>query len=233
MFFFAVHSKATQERIVRGLRRTAERNRGVSDSTSRPTVRRFNSWRHSCYCFLTLAALDAGHHAAIAMIRSRSYELIVRLRLAREKAQGLQHLFAQSLRYVWLLLLGIALLVHAAPSGADESASSDRIATPNGVARLTGPSFHRAKLSVDGKLVFEGPGDVLELWRDYDVAGSDAVLFSSDCSGSGCGQRHFYFALLKRGSRPQVACTSVCGSSSRVSLTSRFGRMVMTPLRST
>jgi len=106
-----------------------------------------------------------------------------------------------------LRALGIALLVHAAPSGADELASSDRIATPNGVARLTGPSFHRAKLSVDGKLVFEGPGDVLELWRDYDVAGSDAVLFSSDCSGSGCGQRHFYFALLKRGSRPQVVTT--------------------------
>jgi hypothetical protein len=40
-------------------------------------------------------------------------ELMVRLRLAREKAHGLKHLFAQSLRYVWLLLLGIALLVSA------------------------------------------------------------------------------------------------------------------------
>lgn len=106
-----------------------------------------------------------------------------------------------------LRTLAVAALVHAGLCGASAPVSTEHIATRNGVVRVTGPSYHRNFLAIDGKRVFAGPDDVMELWRTYQVGGSDAVLFSSDCSGSTCGQRHFYFLLMKRGRKPLVVTT--------------------------
>lgn len=106
-----------------------------------------------------------------------------------------------------LRTLAVATLVHAGLCGATAPVSSEQIATRNGVVRVTGPSYHRDLLAIDGKRVFAGPDDAMELWRAYPVGASDAVLFSTDCSGSTCGQRHFYFLLMKRGSKPLVVTT--------------------------
>ena len=103
-----------------------------------------------------------------------------------------------------LQALGLAALLHAGLSVADEPVAGERIQTRNGVLQVAGLSGHRDYLMVDGKRVFAGPDDFMELWHDYRVGAADAVLFSTDCSGSGCGQRHFYYLLLRRGSRPAV-----------------------------
>ncbi len=109
---------------------------------------------------------------------------------------------------ITLRALAVATLVHASLCVAAEILATDRLATPNGLVRVTGPLEHRDFLSVDGKQVFAGLDDAMELWHDYRVSDSDAVLFSTDCSGSSCGQRHFYFVLLKRGRKPLVVTTS-------------------------
>ncbi len=107
-----------------------------------------------------------------------------------------------------LRALVAATLVQAGTCGAaDDPVSTDRLATRNGIVRVTGPSCHHDLLAVDGQPVFAGPGDFMALWRDYRTGASDAVLFSTDCSGSTCGQRHFYFVLLERGSKPRVVTT--------------------------
>lgn len=103
--------------------------------------------------------------------------------------------------------LGVVALLQAGSCVAVEPLSSDRIATRNGVVRVVGPSYHRDFLAIDGKRIFAGPDDSMALWRAYRVGASDAVLFSTDCSGSTCGQQHFYFVLLKQGSKPIVITT--------------------------
>ena len=100
-----------------------------------------------------------------------------------------------------------AALLLAGSCRATDLVPSERIATRNGVARVTGPSYHHNLLTIDGKRVFAGPDDAMEIWRAYPAGAADAVLFSTDCSGSACGQRHFYFALIRRGRKPLVVTT--------------------------
>jgi hypothetical protein len=106
-----------------------------------------------------------------------------------------------------LRALGAMALLQTGLCVAAEPVSSDRIATRNGVVQVVAPSHHRDVLSIDGKKIFAGPDDAMALWRAYRVGASDAVLFSTDCSGTTCGQLHFYFVLLKRGSKPLVITT--------------------------
>lgn len=85
--------------------------------------------------------------------------------------------------------------------------ASERLETRIGSVSVgeIGPAFMHNALLVDGKRVFIGPSDAILLWRAYQLANTDAVLFSTGCNGSSCGEPdHLYFLILRQGKKPQV-----------------------------
>ncbi len=59
-------------------------------------------------------------------------------------------------------------------------------------------------LVLDGKVVFKEEDFYLSLYKVFNFPDYDAVLFASNCGGSGCPANDFAFLLVRQGTEPQV-----------------------------
>ncbi|RTL33757.1 MAG: hypothetical protein EKK47_00955 [Burkholderiales bacterium] len=103
--------------------------------------------------------------------------------------------------------IAASMLLKLGSSYAAEPIWSENLETHYGSVSVgeIGPAFMHNALLVDGKKVFVGPSDAIVLWRAYRLANADAVLFSTGCMGSSCGEPdHLYFLILGQGKKPQI-----------------------------
>ena len=59
-------------------------------------------------------------------------------------------------------------------------------------------------LFLDGRRIYQDEDTYLSLHRLFKLAGYEAVLFSSNCGGSGCPSNEFAFLILRSGAEPKV-----------------------------
>lgn len=82
----------------------------------------------------------------------------------------------------------------------------DKLKTRAGLLEIARSDFNSPpdSLALNGKVIFKDEGSYLSLYRVFSFAEHDAVLFASNCGGSGCPMNDFAFMVVKQGAEPTV-----------------------------
>lgn len=84
--------------------------------------------------------------------------------------------------------------------------TADKLKTRAGLLEIARSDFNSPpdSLALNGKVIFKDEGAYLSLYRVFSFADHDAVLFASNCGGSGCPMNDFAFMVVKQGVEPTV-----------------------------
>lgn len=82
----------------------------------------------------------------------------------------------------------------------------DKLQTRAGLLEIAHSDFNSPpdSLVLNGKVVFKEEGFYLSVYQLFSFSDHDAVLFSSNCGGSGCPANDFAFLVVRQGTEPKV-----------------------------